>query len=57
MDYTKSYYLADKEQVNNWNIFYNPEGKNYFRVGEIVVNFIKVGDNKWLLTTVKELTE
>lgn len=55
--YTKSYYLADKEQVNNWNIFYNPEGKNYFRVGEIVVNFIKVGHNKWLLTTVKEITE
>ncbi|HFI0644892.1 TPA: GIY-YIG nuclease family protein [Streptococcus suis] len=57
VDYTKSYYLADKEQVNNWNIFYNPEGKNYFRVGEIVVNFIKVGHNKWLLTTVKEITE
>ncbi|MFV8214504.1 hypothetical protein ACMZ6Y_11020 [Streptococcus pluranimalium] len=57
MDYTKSYYLEDKEQVNNWNIFYNPEGKNYFRVGEIVVNFIKVGHNKWLLTTVKEITE
>ncbi|MGT2803179.1 GIY-YIG nuclease family protein [Streptococcus henryi] len=57
IDYTKSYYLSDKEQVNNWNIFYNPEGKNYFRVGEIVVNFIKIGYDKWLLTTVKEVTK
>ena len=57
IDYTKSYYLADKNRVNNWNIFYNPEGKNYFRTGEIVLNFIKIGHNKWLLTTVKEITE
>ena len=56
-DYTKSYYLSDKERVNNWNVFYNPPTKTNFRVGDIVINFIKVGHNKWLLTTVKEITE
>lgn len=35
-------------------IFYNPEGKNYFKVGTIVSNFIQIEVDKWLLTTVKE---
>lgn len=57
VDYTRFYYLSDKERVNSWNIFWTPESKNYFRVGEIVINTIKVGHDKWLVTTVKEITE
>ena len=38
-------------------IFYNPEGKNYFKVGTIVLNFIQIEVDKWLLTTVKEVIE
>lgn len=57
VDYTRSYYLSDKERVNDWNIFYNPERKTYFRVGDVVINTIKIGHDRWLVTTVKEITE
>ncbi|MGE9833573.1 hypothetical protein [Streptococcus orisratti] len=38
-------------------IFYTPEGKNYFNAGTIVLNFIQIEVDKWLLTTVKEVIE
>ncbi len=36
VEYTKSYYLQDKDQVNNWNIFYNPPGKSYFEMVKLL---------------------
>lgn len=57
IDNLKSLYLSDKNQINDFMIFYNPEGKNYFKVGTIVLNFIQIEVDKWLLTTVKEVIE
>lgn len=57
VDYTRFYYLSDKDQVNDWNIFYNPSGKRYFSKDDIVLNFVKIGHNKWLFTTAKVITE
>ncbi|NQN52569.1 hypothetical protein HPA12_09660 [Streptococcus suis] len=42
---------------NDLTIYYNPEGKNYFKVGTIVLNFIQIEVDKWLLTTVNEVIE
>lgn len=56
IDYTRFYYLSDKEQVNSWNIFYNPEKKRYLSVDDLILNFIKIGKDRWLLTTVKRVT-
>ena len=57
VDYTRSYYLSDKNRVNDWNIFYNPSGKSYFNLGDRVLNFIKIGRDRWLLTTAKQITK
>lgn len=57
IDELKSLYLSDKNQINDLTIFYTPEGKNYFHAGTIVLNFIQIEVDKWLLTTVKEVIE
>ncbi|MCB5012495.1 GIY-YIG nuclease family protein, partial [Streptococcus mutans] len=41
VNYTKDYYLSNKEQINNWNIFYNNK-KKHFKVGETVINAVIV---------------
>ena len=56
VNYTRDYYLSNKEQVNHWNIFYNA-GKKHFKVGEIVINAIKVDYDKYLVTMVKRVTK
>ena len=56
VNYTRDYYLSNKEQVNHWNIFYNAD-KKHFKVGEIVINAIKVDYDKYLVTMVKRVTK
>ena len=49
-------YLRDEEIINNYNLFWRTN-KRYFNVGDIVINFIKIDNNKWLLTTIKEVSK
>ncbi|BAM22881.1 GIY-YIG nuclease family protein [Streptococcus intermedius] len=56
VNYTKDYYLSNKEQVNHWNIFYNAD-KKHFKVGETVINVVKVDYDKYLVTMVKKVTK
>ncbi|MDT9521227.1 GIY-YIG nuclease family protein [Streptococcus mutans] len=56
VNYTKDYYLSNKEQVNHWNIFYNAD-KKHFKVGETVINAVKVDYDKYLVTMVKKVTK
>ncbi|EHI75541.1 group I intron endonuclease [Streptococcus criceti] len=56
VNYTKEYYLSNKEGVNNWNIFWNSD-KKHFKVGEIVINAVKIDYDKYLITMVKKVTK
>ena len=49
-------FKADPNIVNNNWFLYKPEsGKNYFYEGEIAMNFIPLGGDTWLLTSVKKI--
>lgn len=51
-------YKNNPEIVNNNWFLYKPEsGRNYFYEGEIALNFIPLGDDAWLLTSVKEINK
>ncbi|MEE1979503.1 GIY-YIG nuclease family protein [Shewanella xiamenensis] len=49
-------YKNNPDTVNNDWFLWKPEsGKNYFREGEIAMNFIPIGDDAWLLTSIKKI--
>lgn len=48
-------YLADPDLVNNDWLFWRRSRRN-FEVGDIAVNFLRLTDDAWLLTTIKEVT-
>ncbi|MFA9468175.1 MULTISPECIES: GIY-YIG nuclease family protein [unclassified Streptococcus] len=49
-------YLADPETVDNFNLFWRNKNRNY-SVGDIAVNLVQMGHDKWLLTTIKRVTK
>ena len=49
-------YKANPEAVNNEWLFWRTEVRN-FSVGDIAVCFLKIAYDRWLLTTVKKVTE
>jgi len=49
-------YKNNPETVNNgWFLWKPQSGRSYFREGETAMNFIPVGDDAWLLTSVKKI--
>ena len=49
-------YKSKPEVVNNdWFLYKPKSGRNYYYEGEIAMNFIPLGDDAWLLTSVKEI--
>ena len=51
-------YKNDPDTVdNNWFLWKPESGKNYFREGEIAMNFIPLGNDAWLLTSVKKINK
>ncbi|WP_155962419.1 GIY-YIG nuclease family protein [Streptococcus ruminantium] len=49
-------YLSDPETVDNFNLFWRNKNRNY-SVGDIAINLIQMGHDKWLLTTIKRVTK
>ncbi|MCS4487752.1 GIY-YIG nuclease family protein [Streptococcus sciuri] len=49
-------YLANPDRINNFNLFWRSQMR-YFNVGDIAINFIRLENDKWLLTTIKKVTE
>jgi len=49
-------YKNNPETVNNRWFLWKPEsGRSYFREGEIAMNFIPLGNDSWLLTSIKRI--
>jgi len=49
-------YKNNPDVVNNdWLLWKPQSGKNYFSEGEIAMNFIPIGDDAWLLTSIKKI--
>ncbi len=49
-------YKSDPDVVdNNWFLFKPGSGKNYFYEGEIGINCIPLGDDAWLITSIKRI--
>lgn len=49
-------YKADPDKVNIQWLFWRTKRKN-FRVGDVVICFLELSNNKWLLTTIKKITK
>lgn len=48
-------YLRDSEIVNTQWLFWRDENR-YFAEGQIALCFVKLGGDRWLLTTIKDVT-
>lgn len=49
-------YKANPDEINNDWLFWRTD-KRYFNVGDIAICFLKLSNDKWLLTTIKKVTE
>ncbi len=49
-------YKANPNEINNNWLFWR-KVKRYFNIGDIAICFLKLTDDKWLLTTIKKVTE
>lgn len=49
-------YKANPDEINNDWLFWRTD-KRYFSIGDIAVCFLKLSNDKWLLTTIKKVTE
>ena len=52
----KDIYQKNPDDVNNGWLFWRNENRN-FTVGQIAICFIDLWYDRWLLTTIKEVTE
>lgn len=49
-------YQSNPETLDNFNLFWR-NNRRYYSVGDIAINLIQLGQDKWLLTTVKRVTK
>lgn len=49
-------YVSNPTYVNDFKLFWRSERRS-FNVGEIAINLVQMDRDKWLLTTIKEVTE
>lgn len=49
-------YKQNPDIVNNRWLFWRTKTR-YFNVGQIAICLLKLSEDKWLLTTIKEITE
>lgn len=48
-------FLRNKDEINTKWLFWRQE-RRYFEVGQIAICFLLLGNNNWLLTTIKKVT-
>lgn len=56
LDNPMELYKANPDEINNDWLFWRTD-KRYFNVGDIAICFLKLANDKWLLTTIKKVTE